>query len=42
MAPHALDNLSAEETNAASDLTLGRHSEAVSSFREIFLEEPLK
>lgn len=42
MAPHPLDMLSAEETNAARDFILKLHPDAVLSFREIFLEEPPK
>ncbi|KAJ9603955.1 hypothetical protein H2200_011477 [Cladophialophora chaetospira] len=42
MSPHPLDILSAAETNAARDLILSLHPNAVLSFREIFLEEPPK
>jgi primary-amine oxidase len=42
MAPHPLDILSADETNAARDLILSLHADAVLSFREIYLEEPPK
>ena len=42
MAPHPLDILSAKETNNARDLILSLHPDAVLSFREIYLEEPLK
>lgn len=42
MAPHPLDILSVEETNAARDVVLSHHKDAVLSFREIYLEEPPK
>lgn len=42
MAPHPLDILSAEETNAARDLVVSLHPGYVLSFREIYLDEPAK
>lgn len=42
MAPHPLDILSAEETNAARDIVVGLHANYVLSFREIYLDEPPK
>ena len=42
MAPHPLDILSVDETNATRDLILGLYPDAVLSFREIYLEEPPK
>jgi primary-amine oxidase len=42
MAPHPLDILSIEETNIAREVIVSLHSDAVLSFREIYLEEPPK
>ena len=42
MAPHPLDLLSLEETKTARDIVASLHTDAVLSFREIYLEEPPK
>jgi primary-amine oxidase len=42
MAPHPLDNLSAEETNSARDVIVSLHADVVLSFRETYLDEPPK
>ncbi len=42
MAPHPLDLLSIEETKTARDIVASLHTDAVLSFREIYLEEPPK